>query len=107
MANRTDQKTADASRLDAARIREIGCVLWAPGDWINYRRTYNGHVFSPLDQINTSNVKSLTPVWTLSTGVIEGHEAPPLVNNGVMFIATPQNQVIAADAIASSWMSDG
>jgi len=70
----------------------------APGDWINYRRTYNGHVFSPLDQINTGNVKSLTPVWTLSTGVIEGHEAPPLVNNGVMFIATPQNQVIAADA---------
>jgi len=69
-----------------------------PGNWINYRRTYNGHVFSPLDQINASNVKSLTPVWTLSTGVIEGHEAPPLVNNGVMFIATPMNQVIAADA---------
>jgi hypothetical protein len=28
-------------------------------------------------------------VWTFSTGVIEGHEAPPIVNNGVMFIATP------------------
>jgi len=40
----------------------------------------------------------LVPVWTFSTGVSEGHEAPPLVNNGVMFVATPQNQVIALDA---------
>ena len=36
------------------------------------------------------NVKDLTPVWTFSTGVIEGHEAPPIVNNGVMFVTTPQ-----------------
>ena len=27
-----------------------------------------------------------------------GHEAPPIVNNGVMFVATPGNQVIALDA---------
>jgi alcohol dehydrogenase (cytochrome c) len=30
-----------------------------------------------------------------STGVTNGHEAPPIVNNGVMFIATPGNQVVA------------
>ena len=50
-----------------------------PGNWMHYRRTYDGQGYSPLDQINTSNVKSLTPVWTFSTGVIEGHEAPPIV----------------------------
>jgi alcohol dehydrogenase (cytochrome c) len=60
-----------------------------PGNWMLYRRTYDGQGYSPLDQINTSNVKNLTPVWTFSTGVIEGHEAPPIVNNGVMFVATP------------------
>ncbi len=27
-------------------------------------------------------------VWTFSTGVIEGHEALPIINNGVMFVAT-------------------
>jgi len=69
-----------------------------PGNWILYRRTYDGHGYSPLDQINTSNVKNLTPVWTFSTGVVEGHEAPPIVNNGVMFIATPFGQVIALNA---------
>ena len=69
-----------------------------PGNWMLYRRTYDGQGYSPLDKINTTNVKNLVPVWTFSTGVSEGHEAPPLVNNGVMFVATPQNQVIALDA---------
>src|ERR1700674_1463569 len=69
-----------------------------PGNWMHYRRTYDGQGYSPLDQINTSNVKNLTPVWTFSTGVVEGHEAPPIVNNGVMFVATPMGQVIALNA---------
>jgi alcohol dehydrogenase (cytochrome c) len=68
------------------------------GDWPMYRRTYNGQGYSPLDEIDTANVKSLRPVWTLSTGVVGGHEAPPVVVNGVMFVATPGNQVIAVDA---------
>ncbi|MBV8525567.1 MAG: methanol/ethanol family PQQ-dependent dehydrogenase [Acetobacteraceae bacterium] len=69
-----------------------------PGNWLLYRRTYDGHLFSPLNQINNTNVKDLVPVWTFSTGVNEGHESPPMVNNGVMFITTPQAQVIALDA---------
>jgi len=68
------------------------------GNWLLYRRTYNGYGYSPLKQITPENVKSLVPVWTFSTGVLEGHEAPPLVNNGVMFVATPQNQVLALNA---------
>ena len=61
-----------------------------PGNWMLYRRTYDGQGYSPLDKINITNVKNLVPVWTFSTGVSEGHEAPPIVNNGVMFVATPQ-----------------
>lgn len=69
-----------------------------PGNWMLYRRTYDGQGYSPLDKINATNVKNLVPVWTFSTGVTEGHEAPPIINNGVMFVATPQAQVIALDA---------
>lgn len=69
-----------------------------PGNWMLYRRTYDGQGYSPLDQINTTNVKGLVPVWTFSTGVIEGHEAPPIVNNGAMFVTTPMGQVIALNA---------
>jgi alcohol dehydrogenase (cytochrome c) len=69
-----------------------------PGNWLQYRRTYDGMIHSPLDKINPTNVKNLVPVWTFATGVNEAHEAPPIVNNGIMFITTPQNQVIALDA---------
>jgi alcohol dehydrogenase (cytochrome c) len=69
-----------------------------PGNWMLYRRTYDGQGYSPLNQINAQNVKDLVPVWTFATGVTEGHEAPPIVNNGVMFVATPQAQVIALNA---------
>ena len=67
-------------------------------NWLQYRGNYQGWGYSPLDQITAENVKDLVPVWTLSTGVEEGHESPPMVNNGMMFISTPQNQVIAVEA---------
>ena len=69
-----------------------------PRNWLSFRRTYNGWGFSPLDQIDTDNVDELMPVWSLSTGVTEGHQAPPIVNDGIMFITTPANQVLAIDA---------
>jgi alcohol dehydrogenase (cytochrome c) len=69
-----------------------------PENWLMYRGTYDSWGYSPLEQINTKNVKKLVPVWTFSTGVDEGHQAPPIVNNGIMFITTPKNQVLALDA---------
>ena len=68
-----------------------------PENWLMNRRTYDGWAFSPLTQLTPANVARLQPVWSFTTGVPQGHEAPPLVNNGVMFVATPQNQVIAID----------
>jgi alcohol dehydrogenase (cytochrome c) len=68
------------------------------GDWLTVRRTYDGWGYSPLQQITAANVGKLQPAWVFSTGVTNGHEAPPMVNNGVMFVATPGNQVIAIDA---------
>ena len=70
----------------------------ADGDWLMIRRTYDGWGYSPLDQITPANVARLQPVWILSTGAINGHEAPALVNGGVMFVSTPGNQVIAVEA---------
>ncbi len=69
----------------------------ADGDWLMIRRTYNGWGYSPLNEINAQNVARLQPVWIFSTGAVNGHEAAPIVNNGVMFVATPAMQVIAID----------
>jgi alcohol dehydrogenase (cytochrome c) len=70
----------------------------ADGDWLMIRRTYDGWGYSPLSQVTSSNVSRLQPAWVFSTGALNGHEAPPIVNNGVMFVSTPGNQVIAIDA---------
>ena len=67
------------------------------GNWPMIRRTYDGWGYSPLDQITPANVAQLKLVWSSTTGEGRAHEAAPVVNNGVMFITTPFNQVIAFD----------
>ena len=45
-----------------------------PGDWLHWRRTYDGWAHSPLTQINRDTVKDLKVAWTWSlnsTGVNE------------------------------------
>ena len=69
-----------------------------PGNWLMIRRTYDGWGYSPLNQITAQNVEQLRPVWAFSTGEARVHESAPIVNNGVMFVSTPNNQVIAIDA---------
>src|SRR5947208_11034144 len=69
-----------------------------PENWLHIRGNYQGWNYSPLDQIKASNVKRLVPVWSFSTGVDSGHESPPIVNNGIMFVTTPYSQVLALDA---------
>jgi alcohol dehydrogenase (cytochrome c) len=67
-------------------------------NWLMVRRTYDGWGYSPLDQITPANVNRLRPVWVFSTGEARVHESPPIVNNGAMFVTTPNGQVIAIDA---------
>jgi alcohol dehydrogenase (cytochrome c) len=72
------------------------------GDWPMIRRTYDGWGYSPLTEITPDNVKHLRPAWVFSTSMENGHEAPPIVVNGVMFVSTPGNQVLAIDAKTGS-----
>jgi len=58
-------------------------------NWILPGKTYNADNYSPMDQINTGNVKNLRTAWTFSTGLLHGHEGTPLVVDGVMYIHSP------------------
>ena len=69
-----------------------------PGNWLMVRGNYAGWGYSPLKQITSDNVKELVPVWSLATDITDAHQAPPIVNDGVMFVTTPQNNVLALDA---------
>ena len=68
-----------------------------PGDWLNWRRTRGGEGESPLDQINTGNVRGLHLVWALALPE-GGSEPTPLVHDGVMFVQAPGGEVQALDA---------
>jgi alcohol dehydrogenase (cytochrome c) len=68
------------------------------GDWLMYRRTYDGSGFSPLKAITPSNIRKLSLAWSLSSDLVEAHETTPIVNQGRMFVTTPGNNVIALDA---------
>jgi alcohol dehydrogenase (cytochrome c) len=47
---------------------------------------YDRKSYSPLQQINTSNVKRLVPVWSTSLMNDQGELAAPAVYNGVMYL---------------------
>jgi alcohol dehydrogenase (cytochrome c) len=69
-----------------------------PENWLMYRGNYASWGYSPLDQIRRENVSRLRPAWTFSTGSDEGHQSPPIVNDGVLYITTPAHEVLALDA---------
>src|SRR5262245_57265416 len=59
-----------------------------PSDWLMVSRTLNEQRFSPLTQINKSNVGQLRMAWSrgLPAGV---QESTPIVYRGVMYLFAP------------------
>lgn len=68
-----------------------------PGDWLMYRRTYDGWGYSPLNQITRENVHqlSLAWVWAMPDGT---NQPTPLVRNDVLYLANPGNVIQALEA---------
>jgi|TARA_B110000503_G_scaffold24484_1_gene38671 alcohol dehydrogenase (cytochrome c) len=67
-----------------------------PADWPMIRRSYDAHSFSPLDQINTANVDSLSLEWVWN--MHEGDSEPsPLVYKGIIYLINPGNVIQALD----------
>jgi lanthanide-dependent methanol dehydrogenase len=60
-----------------------------PGEWHSQARDYANTRFSPLAEINASNVATLREAWTFSDGTQNGHEAAPLVMGDTMYLVTP------------------
>jgi alcohol dehydrogenase (cytochrome c) len=80
----------------APGLRTVAAL--ANGDWPMPAGDYGNLRYSPLSQIDTTNVKNLHPLTTMSTGVNRGHEGQPLVLNNTMYVVTPYpNNLIAVD----------
>ena len=76
------------------------------GEWPAYGRDPGGSRYSPLKQIDRTNVNSLKVVWTFRTGAsdVKGRsvnnaafEATPIFVDGTLYLSTPFNRVIALE----------
>jgi len=68
-----------------------------PADWLMVSRTYNEQRFSPLNQINKTNVAQLRMAW--ARGLPSGtQESTPIVYRGVMYLFAPGATIQAVDA---------
>ena len=66
-------------------------------DWLNWRRTPDGHGHSPLTKITRDNVSHLSMSWSMA--MHEGSNQPtPLVRDGVMFLTHAHNKIQAIEA---------
>src|SRR3954466_11526443 len=77
-----------------------------PQNWLTYYGAYDGQRYSPLDQIDTTNVQRLSVAWVFSfaaQGLHAGQttyafENAPIVVDGVMYVSGWDGWVWALDA---------
>lgn len=81
--------------IDGGRIRNADSE---PENWLAHGRTYGEQRYSPLASINAGNVGGLGLAWAYATESERGHEATPIVVDGVMFFTLPWSRVVALDA---------
>src|SRR5262245_17582493 len=91
-----------ASPSNSTRLTGLKAVTAAmlqnppAGDWLLWGRTYDGQNFSPLAHITRTNVQNLKPAWRVP--LRGGTSMPtPLVHDGVMFLQTIPDTVLALD----------
>ena len=83
------------AQIDDSALRKAG----AGDNWLTYGLDQAETRFSPLTDINTSNVKELGLSWSAEVGAGGGgQEATPLVSNGVIYGITNWSVVFAVDA---------
>jgi alcohol dehydrogenase (cytochrome c) len=71
LAQTTDDLLHDGKNTDNVTTQSMG---------------YDRRSYSPLKQINASNVKKLVPLWTTSLMNDQGELASPTIYNGVMYV---------------------
>ncbi len=91
--------------VDAQRIRNADAE---PGNWLAHGRTWSEQRFSPLDDINRSNVGELGLAWHFDLDTNRGQQASPIVVDGVMYTTSAWSKVQVLDAATGQlkWQYD-
>ncbi len=83
------------SKVDDSRLLAADDIS---EDWLTYGRNYQEDRYSPLNQINKSNVNELGLAWSIDLKSKRGIEATPIVIDGIMYFTGPWSVVYAVDA---------
>jgi lanthanide-dependent methanol dehydrogenase len=88
----------DPARATArpAAAQHLADLMEDDGQWVMAPKNHASTRFSGLDEINTDNVSQLQLKWSFSTGVLQGHEAAPLVVGSTMYVVTPYPNILYA-----------
>ncbi len=84
-----------AGAIDAARLAK---ATSEPDQWLATGRDAGGTYFSPLTDINASNVSKLGFAWERKLGTHRGLEATPVVVDGALYTTGVFGWVYAVDA---------
>src|SRR5690349_6785740 len=92
------QVTGGAATVDSKRLLAADSPENA-GQWMTYGRDYSEQRFSPLTQINASNVGQLGLAWYADLVERGGvYETTPIAVDGRIFVTSPWSKVYAFDA---------
>src|SRR5256714_954881 len=69
-----------------------------PQNWLTYSGDYSGRRFSSLNQINSTNVRSLSAKWVYQVGATGKLETTPLVVDGILYATGQDDRAFALDA---------
>src|SRR3954471_8243320 len=84
-----------AQSVDTARIEAAG-----QNDWLTYHGSYKSYHYSPLAQINTSNVSNLSVAWIHIPGrSTRGLQSMPLVADGVLYYTGSYSRTFALNGV--------
>src|SRR5215813_4383159 len=107
-----------ASMVSAQKQRQVDDAALKTGskigdEWVAYGVNWAEQRYSPLNQINASNVSRLGLAWSYDIPLAPGNpqthqEGTPLVFNGVLYSITPWSIVCAVDFRAGKeiWRAD-
>jgi alcohol dehydrogenase (cytochrome c) len=76
-----------------------------PNDWVMYHQSYKSWHYSPLDQINTGNVKELKVAWMHNPGgSARGIQSFPLAIDGRIYYTSSNDQIWALDGATGQFL---
>ena len=95
----------NATDIDASALRAADL---SGAQWLSYGRDHAETRFSPLEQIDASNVSRLGMVWYYDTKSLRVLEATPLIADGVLYGTTSWSNVFAVAARTGDelWYTD-